>query len=141
MSAFEGVPRRALRRYVLPPLLAGVLVAVALWFLVAWWPLLVVVPCAAWGVIGWRDAGWAVEGERLAVRFRMLSRVTVLAPIARLQQHGVRQTVWQRRAELADVAVAVGAGTRGRVRHLDARVAGRLFDALRRSARDRPSPT
>jgi hypothetical protein len=54
--------------------------------------------------------------------------------VARLQEHGVRQTVLQRRGGLADVEVAVGAGTRGRVRHLDAAVAGRLFDALRRPA-------
>jgi uncharacterized membrane protein YdbT with pleckstrin-like domain len=55
----------------------------------------------------------------------------VLAPAARLQEHGVRQTILQRRAQLADVDVRVGAGTRGLVRHLDARVAGRVFDALR----------
>jgi hypothetical protein len=40
--------------------------------------------------------------------------------------------VLQRRAELADIEVRVGAGTHGVVRHLDARVAGRVFDALRR---------
>jgi uncharacterized membrane protein YdbT with pleckstrin-like domain len=44
----------------------------------------------------------------------------------------VRQTVLQRRARLADVEVRVGAGTRGAVRHLDAGVAGGVFDALRR---------
>ena len=55
----------------------------------------------------------------------------MLAPVARLQQHGLRQTVLQRRARLADVTAQVGAGTRGHVRHLDAAVAGGLFDALR----------
>jgi len=55
----------------------------------------------------------------------------VLAPVARLQQHGLRQTVLQRRARLADVTARVGAGTHGHVRHLDAAVAGAIFDALR----------
>jgi membrane protein YdbS with pleckstrin-like domain len=57
----------------------------------------------------------------------------VLAPSGRLQQHGTRQTVLQRRVRLADVEVRVGAATRGHVRHLDADVAGRLFDGLRRA--------
>ncbi len=96
------------------------------------WPLLAALPAAALGAARWRAAGWRIEDRRVAVRFRRLARTTVLAPAARLQQHGVRQTVLQRRAQLADVDVRVGAGTRGLVRHLDARVAGGVFDALRR---------
>ena len=107
--------------------------AAALWFLVAWWPVLLVAPAAWYGVACWRAAGWRLDGGRLAVRYRMLARTTVVARVARLQEHGVRQTVLQRRGGLADLEVAVGAGTRGRVRHLDAGVAGRLFDALRRT--------
>jgi len=107
-------------------------VAAALWLVVAWWPLLLVVPAAWYGVACWRAAGWRLADGRLALRFRGLARVTVVAPVARLQEHGVRQTVLQRRGGLADLQVAVGAGTRGRVRHLDAGVAGSLFDALRR---------
>ena len=130
-GALEGAPRRALRRYLLPPVVAALVVGGALSFVVAWWPLLLVVPAAWYGMECWRAAGWRLEGGQLALRFRMLARTTVLARAARLQQHGLRQTVFQRRGDLADVEVAVGAGTRGRVRHLDARVAGALFDALR----------
>jgi putative membrane protein len=132
-GALEGAPRRALRRYVLPPLAVALALVAALWFVVAWWPLLLLLPSVAWGLACWRDAGWALEEGRLALRSRMLARVTVLAPAARLQEHGVRQTVLQRRGALADLRIAVGAGTRGRVRHLDAAVAGRLFEALRRA--------
>jgi uncharacterized membrane protein YdbT with pleckstrin-like domain len=57
--------------------------------------------------------------------------VTVLAPAGRVQQHGIRQTVLQRRARLADLDVRVGASTHGRVRHLEAAAAGRVFDLLR----------
>jgi putative membrane protein len=134
IDGLQGAPRRALRRYVLPP--------TALWLAVggvacvivpgaAPWPLLAALPAAALGAARWRAAGWRIEDRRVAVRFRRLARTTVLAPAARLQQHGVRQTVLQRRARLADVDVRIGAGTRGLVRHLDARVAGSVFDALR----------
>jgi putative membrane protein len=132
VGALEGAPRRALRRYVVPWLALSLPVAAALWFLVAWWPVLLLAPAAWYGVACWRAAGWRLDGGFLAVRYRMLARTTVVARVARLQEHGVRQTVLQRRGGLADLEVAVGAGTRGRVRHLDAGVAGRLFDALRR---------
>jgi putative membrane protein len=130
-----GAPRRALRRYLLPPTALLLALGAAAWVAfpsAAPWPLLGALPAAGYGLACWRAAGWRIEDRRLAVRFRRLARITVLAPAARLQEHGVRQTVLQRRVRLADVEVRVGAGTRGRVRHLDARVAGGVFDALRR---------
>ena len=135
VDGLEGAPRRALRRYVLPIASAWLLAGAAVSLLVpaaAPWPLLAAAPAALLGAARWSAAGWRVEHGRVAVRFRRLARVTVLAPAGRLQQHGVRQTVLQRRAWLADVELRVGAGTRGRVRHLEAAVAGRVFDALRR---------
>ena len=135
LDGFEGAPRRALRRYVLPITAAWLAAGAAVWLLAPSagpWPLLAAVPAAALGAARWRAAGWRIEDGRVAVRFRRVARVTVLAPAARLQQHGVRQTLLQRRGGLADVEVRVGAGTRGRVRHLEAAVAGRALDALRR---------
>lgn len=135
VNGFEGPPRRALRRYVLPMaafwLSAGATVSLLV-PAVAPWPLLAVAPAMLLGAARWSAAGWRVEHGRVAIRVQRLARVTVLAPVGRLQQHGVRQTALQGRARLADLELRVGAGTRGRVRHLDAAVAGRAFDALRR---------
>jgi len=146
LDGLDGAPRRALRRYLLPPTALWLALGGAACVAVpgaAPWPLLAALPAAALGAARWRAAGWRIADRRVAVRFRRLARTTVLAPAARLQEHGVRQTVLQRRAQLADVDVRVGAGTHGRVRHLDARVAGRVFDALRREevvALSPPSP-
>jgi len=132
-DGLAAVPPRALRRYVLPitaaALVAGAGAAV---LLSSPWPLLAVPPAAAYGVARFRAAGWRLDDGRLALRFRHMARITVLAPARRLQEHGTRQTVLQRRVSLADVDVRIGAGTHAVVRHLDARVAGELFDALRR---------
>ena len=128
-------PSRALRRYVLPSALLLLVVGGAVCLAVpdaAPWPLLAALPGAAYGAMRWRDTGWRLEDGRVAVSFRRLARTTVLAPTTRVQQHGVRQTVLQRRSALADIELRVGAGTRGHVRHLDAGVAGQLFDGLRR---------
>jgi putative membrane protein len=136
-DGLEGVPRRALRRYVLPMTAATLLAAGAVCVAVpaaAPWPLLAALPAAALGAAQWRAAGWRIRDGRTAFRSRRLAVVTVLAPAARLQEHGVRQTLLQRPAGLADVELRVGASTAARVRHLDAAVAGRVFDALRPSA-------
>ncbi len=64
-------------------------------------------------LLGFRAAGWRLEDGRLAVRSRRLARSTVLAPAAGREFHDLAQTALQRRARLADVAVAFGKGTVG----------------------------
>ena len=66
------------------------------------------------------------------MRSRMLARTTLLTPAARLQEHATAQNPFQRRAGLADLAVAVGKGGHARVRHLEAPVAAELWERLRR---------
>jgi len=136
------VPRRAARRYALPPALAGLAAGAAAALLVPGagpWPLLLALAGAGHGLLRWRAAGWRLEDGRLAVRWRRLARTTVLAPAGRLQEHALSQTILQRRARLADVEVRIGAGTRGRVHHLELPTAARLFAALR--LRRDPRPT
>jgi putative membrane protein len=128
-------PPRAARRYVLPPGVLGLIAGAAACLLVpsvAPWPLLV---APLLGLNGWwsfRAAGWRLRDGRLAMRSRRLARTTLLTPAARLQEHAVVQNPFQRRAGLADLAVAVGKGGHARVRHLEAPVAAELWERLRR---------
>jgi putative membrane protein len=128
-------PPRAARRYVLPPAVAGVVAGGAACLLipsVAPWPLLIVPPLALNGWWSFRAAGWRLRDGRLAMRSRFLARTTLLTPAARLQEHAIAQNPFQRRAGLADLAVAVGKGGHARVRHLEAPVAAELWERLRR---------
>jgi putative membrane protein len=127
-------PARARRRYALPPaLLGGVLGAVLTAFVPAAWPAvpLLALLGAAEGLFRYRSAGWRDDGRRLVVRGRVVARRTLLARVDRLQEHGLRASPLQRRAALADFEAAVGSGRTGRVRHLEAGVAGALFERLR----------
>jgi putative membrane protein len=138
--SLERPPARARRRYALPPALAGFALGAALTvvFPVAWpaVPLLALLG-AAEGLSRHRSAGWRDDGRRLIVRGRVLARRTLLARVDRLQEHGLRASPLQRRAALADFEAAVGSGRRGRVRHLEAEVAGVLFERLRPGAATR----
>ncbi len=128
-------PPRAARRYVLPPAVVGLIAGAAACLLVpsvAPWPLLVAPLLALNGWWSFKAAGWRLRDGRLAMRSRRLARTTLLTPAARLQEHAVAQNPFQRRAGLADLAVAVGKGGHARVRHLEAPVAAELWERLRR---------
>jgi putative membrane protein len=128
-------PARAARRYVLPWAVVGLIAGAAAWLLIPGvgpWPLLAFPLLALNGWWTFRAAGWRLRDGRLAMRSRVLARTTLLAPAARLQQHATAQNPLQRRAGLADLAVAVGKSGRARVRHLEAPVADDLWERLRR---------
>jgi putative membrane protein len=127
-------PARARRRYALPPAVIGAALGAVLTAVVpAAWPAvpLLALLGAAEGLLRYRSAGWRDDGRRLVVRSRVLARRTLLARVDRLQEHGLRASPLQRRAALADFEAAVGSGRKGRVRHLEASVAGALFVRLR----------
>jgi putative membrane protein len=113
-------PRRALRRYVLPPALVALLLGgggvAALESLI---PLALVLPAAVAGALAHRAAGWQARGGFIALRFRRLARTTLIGPARLTQGHSVRQSPLQRRAALADFEIALGAAGKGRVRHLE----------------------
>jgi putative membrane protein len=141
-APLEGPPARARRRYALVPTLTGAALGAAVTLALGdAWPAILVLAAlgAAWGLLRHRSAGWRLDGRRVVVRQGALARRTLIARSDRLQEHGLSASVLQSRAELADVAVAVGSGRTGRVRHLESDVAGQLFERLRRArARLRP---
>ena len=132
-GGLEPPPARAARRYVLPRTLAGLVVGGGAWAALGTpWPLLVAPLLALDGWLDYRAAGWRLRDGRLAMRSRRLAWSTLLTPAARLQQHSIAQSPLQRRARLADLAVAVGKGGHAQVRHLELPVAAELWERLRR---------
>jgi putative membrane protein len=124
LDRLAPLPRRALRRYVLPPAVAGAAAGAGAWALgTGPWALLLVIPAAAYGALRHRAAGWRVADGRFAVRSLRLARTTVLAPARLRESQTVAQNPLQRRAGLADVQIAFGKRTVARVHHLDAAAA------------------
>jgi len=134
----ERPPRRALRRFVLPPAIAGAAlgaVPVVLWTS-ATWPAVPVLGLlgAAMGLRTYRGAGVRVAGTVAVVREVRIARRTLLVRRHRLQSHALVRTRLQERAALADLRVVVGSGGSGRARHLEAGAAAAAFTALRRGS-------
>jgi putative membrane protein len=137
-------PGRALRRYVLPPSFAFVVLAalvVAPWTgpeAPLWWTLGVAALLGALvGVVRARAAGWWLSDGVVAVRrHRVFARMTTVAIAQRLQHCAQSRSLPQRRGRLATVSLAVASGHETGVAHLDAEVAGRLFAELRAARYD-----
>ncbi len=135
--ALQPPPARSLRRYVLPPALAGAAVgagiALAFGGALVWLALpALVLPGALHGLLAYRAAGLHLGADQIVLRARRgTARVTLLARRRRLQEVSVRRNPLQRRARLATFAIALGSGRRGRVRHLEAASADAAQAALR----------
>jgi putative membrane protein len=139
--AVEPLPRRALPRYVFRATLLYTIIAFAaalVSFLVfqsalGLLALLLIPPSAAYGLLCFRDAGWAFEEDRLVVRHRSLGRKTAVAPRGHLQSRGMVSSPFQRRVRLATFLAEVASGSGGsvlRVKDLDGGAARALVDDL-----------
>ncbi len=94
---------------------------------------LLFVPAALYGWLQFRDAGWALSGDRLFARSRVLSRTTTVAPRRRLQSRGVVSSPFQRRLRLATLQARVASGGGGaeiQVVDLGSNTAGTLAKRL-----------
>jgi putative membrane protein len=138
----NALPRRALRRYVfrstLPFLVlifAAALLSTLVFDLAAWVfaALLLLLPAALFGWLRYRDAGWALEEDRLVVRSRFLGRTTAIAPRRRLQSRATLRSPFQRRVRLATFEAQVASGGGGaelRVTDLGTDAADALIENL-----------
>ncbi|HEX2180989.1 MAG TPA: PH domain-containing protein [Rubrobacteraceae bacterium] len=139
----DALPRRALRRYVFRstvPVLVLLVAAglfsllvfeFALWSLAA---MLLLLPAALYGWLRYRDAGWALEDDRLVVRSRLLGRSTTIAPRRRLQSRATVRSPLQRRARLATFRARVASGGGGaelQITDLGSEAAEGLIERLR----------
>jgi len=132
LDGLSPPPRRALRRYVLPPAALGLAAGALAWAFapVGPWALALALPAGGYGALRFRAAGWRLEGGRLAIRSLRIARSTVLAPGVNRESHAIVQTLLQRHAHLADVHVRFGKQTGAGVRHLEAATAADLFARL-----------
>jgi putative membrane protein len=111
-------------------LLSSLVFDLAAWVFAA---LLLLLPAALFGWLRYRDAGWALEEDRLVVRSRFLGRTTAIAPRRRLQSRATLRSPFQRRVGLATFEAQVASGGGGaelRVTDLGADAADALIENL-----------
>jgi putative membrane protein len=133
-----GATRRIRKEWLILSALAQI--PLALW--VGWWSLatlLLLVPLSFFGARRSAAAlGWAVTDELVAFRSGWIWRQTTIAPYARVQAVGLRESPFDRRSRMASVRVdTAGAGDlshRVAIPYLDRADADRLWRALTHEA-------
>ncbi len=119
-----------IRRTVLRGAVATVLLSAALaaagW---RWWAVALVVAAGttvsvAYARARWRVLGWALDEHHLMVRRGVLARQVSVAPVRKIQDVTVRQTLFQRRLGIATVEVdTAGVTLTGSIKAIDLDVA------------------
>lgn len=109
----NALPPGAGRRYALGLMLPLALVVLPLswWFSWGKYALLLLPLSLLWGLWRFRDAGWAINGDMLALRFRILNRTTALIPRRCAQSFTISVSPLQRRAGLAGFNIPLASGT------------------------------
>jgi putative membrane protein len=147
---FEGIPGRALRRYMLAPtwtvLFLTPIVCALVWLVLDWpWErglltLLLAPLTLLFGLAQFRATGWWIGPTgQIVTRSRPMARVTFVTTRRRVQFAQAASDYLQRRSDLATFSAAVpGGGGRIEIQHLDRGVATRLTGALVLPGRSRP---
>lgn len=130
----QPVPRSGLPLYVvgtaIGPLLAAIAVAVFVPY--GWLAFFAPVLAGAWGAFMHKDAAWGFDEATLALRWRLLSRTTLVVRRSRIQSIQVTRSPIQRRMGLATVRVQIASVSRAAVAHVEAPEAWRLFEWVSR---------
>lgn len=142
------LPRRAMRRYITAASIGWVLFVGAaaallgLWLhrwvdIVSWREaLLFLLATPLFAMLGWarwRDGGWRAADAMLMLRWRGVSRQTMITRATRIQRRQMTADPLQRRARLATVQLSVASGSAGGVyglAHADRSEAERLLAIL-----------
>ncbi|MFD0710402.1 PH domain-containing protein [Paenibacillus sp. GCM10027626] len=113
-AKWHTIERRALRNYLLIPVTVSLLVIIAPIVFIpdhwGWLSLLLPLIAAWWSVLRFRQAGWSLDDNQLAVRMGGFTRQTALMPKQRIQWHQVTQSPFQVRRRLATFRVALASG-------------------------------
>lgn len=109
-DALVRLPRRSLLlkciRYGVPALLmAAAMIYYLPW---GWVSSMFVLFALAIAYFSYKDAGWMVEeGNRFTMRYRLLSRTTIICPKYRIQSAHVNQSLFQRRSRTTTILILI----------------------------------
>ena len=94
-------------------LLPVIVLCSSIWFPFGLLSVLIVFPIIMLGLWQYKTTGFAINGNQLTLRYRIFSRVTFIVEKKRIQALESRQTIFQKRREIASVEVTVMSGLTG----------------------------
>lgn len=133
VHSFEKAPKRAMIRYMIRSWLISVpIVAAAVLFFKEWGllSLMLFAVMTCWAYFMYKDAGWNLEDQQLAFRYRWINRQTIFMKKNRIQCLRVYEGFFQRKKGLATIEAFLKSGmggTGGKVTDLNMGDIRRIF--------------
>jgi putative membrane protein len=117
-DSVHRLPKRSLPRYSLRRMLPAVIISIPVAYFLAPWGFLsfILIAIAAWwSYYSYKDAGWNLNGNQLQLRYRMVSKITILVHRNRLQSVKSKTSLFQEKQLLRTLEVTIKSGIVGRV--------------------------
>ncbi|WP_020616294.1 PH domain-containing protein [Paenibacillus daejeonensis] len=142
---WERLERRALRHYLLLPMVFTILVCIPaiIWIPenYGWLSLILPVITLIGCLLGYRQTGWALSDDQISIQYGSFNKHQGLVPKRRVQWHRVSQSIFQRRRSLAHLTLSLASGAAAAsfsIRHAPQQSAESLSNwlSLRRRERD-----
>ncbi|WP_156290225.1 PH domain-containing protein [Oceanobacillus salinisoli] len=142
MKEITQVPKRGLKYYLIRASLFFVLLSAAMiYFLpqLSWVLILIFIAFLFLGYFRYKDAGFSLDKNRLAIRYRKLSKTTVMLYPKRIQALEKKQHILHQKEDLATLDIAIigkmGAGKHYKLKELKEEDVHRLAEWYSREVR------
>jgi putative membrane protein len=115
-TQLNKLPSRALSRYLIRGVVIVLPVVIAVSYFFRPWgygSLLFILASIIWSALKFKDAGWALEREFLALRYRTFVKSTVLMKREKVQALTARKSFFQNKKQLATIEAVVKSGHSG----------------------------
>ncbi|GGA92715.1 PH domain-containing protein [Ornithinibacillus halotolerans] len=129
------LPKRALKYYITRMLLPSLIAFIAVIIIVpyfTWIPILLIVLSILLGIMQYRDTGFTLEDSKVTIRYRFLSRVTMVIEHKRIQAFNKKQHFLHRREFLATIKLSIigkmGLGKHFHIKEMEEKEANKLAD-------------
>ena len=146
-DTWERLERRALRHYLLLPMVFTILVCIPaiIWIPenYGWFSLILPIVTLVGCILGYRQTGWALGDNQISIQYGSFNKHQGLVPKRRVQWHRISQSIFQRRRSLAHLTLSLASGAAAAsfsIRHAPQHSAEALSNwlSLRRRERDDP---
>lgn len=125
-AVMHSIPRRACKYYVARLFLPALVLLIAVLIFIphfTWVPVILLIGSILLGIMQFRDTGHVIEGRRLSIRYRTLSKITMVMNHKRIQALNKKQHILHKRENLATIKLSIvgkmGLGKHYEVKELD----------------------
>ncbi|WP_026908580.1 PH domain-containing protein [Paucisalibacillus globulus] len=131
----KPLPKRSLKYYLFRMIVPALVLLAAVFFILpqfVWIPIVILAASVVLGILQYKDSGYVIEGNRITLRYRVFSKVTMIMNHKRIQAFNKKQHILHRKERLATTQLSIvgkmGMGKHYHVKELDEKAVDEMSD-------------